>query len=284
MPARDAGHHAPTDRCSTTGDGPTAQLGAARRRPRPFRRDTTMRITSQYTASLLRRVHEFLTRQPVSVVMGDLALPMAQLEATIKELESHGADSESRRRSSMAGTGRINALTRQARLEYMRPLARAARLLFRHDPALRASLQVRLGLRRPSAVIEALRGMADVAAPYKDALLKAGFAEDFSQRMHAFADLLKGAIDARAQELGKRAGASVGLVHEAERGRQLVRLIDAMVSPRLEATPIMLGEWKSLLKQGRVRPPVDVVQPVAPSAPATPSTPAPASHSLPAAA
>jgi hypothetical protein len=137
---------------------------------------------------------------------------------------------------------------------------------------MRDALRIRVDLRRAETVMDALRSTADAAAPYKTELAKAGFAEDFTERMRTLADALKAAIDERARERSFRAGANTGKWEAVAEGRALLRLINAMVVFPLSKDPVILGQWNSLLRQERVRvPEKEVVGTV--ETPDTPETP-----------
>lgn len=207
-----------------------------------------MRTNAQFTAERLRRIREFLQRQPVTIAVGDLKEPMARLDDAIASIEAVGSSSDQRRRSSIAATGRIYALTKVARTQYMLPLQRAAAHLFPDDPSVRNALKVPTRT-RPRAIVDTLRGMADAAEPYTTALAAAGFAPDFVKRMQTVADSIKSVLDARARETALRTGATAGKRASIRTARSLVRLLDAHVAPRLD-DPALHAEWKSLLRQG----------------------------------
>jgi len=68
---------------------------------------------------------------------------------------------------------------------------------------------------------------------------------------------LKATIDDRAKDIGRRNASTAGVREEISRGRAILALLDAMVSPVLEATPPLLTEWRTLKKQ--LRPGATVV-------------------------
>jgi hypothetical protein len=52
----------------------------------------------------------------------------------------------------------------------------------------------------------------------------------------------------RNQNRGQRVGATKGLKTEEQRGRQTVRVLDALVLPALGTTDHLISEWNSLKK------------------------------------
>ncbi len=246
-----------------------------------------MRQTTQFTVGLLRRITEFLQRTQPSILIGELKSHIAQLSTITDEMSTLQIEQETRRRQSQAGTATLRKQLRTAKFEFMRPVSRMARVLFPDDPETRRAMSVPHRLFRPEEVVAALHAMAVSAEPHKAEFIAGGFATDFIERMHFAADALKAAVDARSREFGRRAAASGGAFRLAQRGRALVRLIDAMVAPRLQGNPELISEWRSLLRQGRMREapigeptdpstdgPGDPTRPTTPtSPPPTPTTP-----------
>ncbi len=212
-----------------------------------------MRVTTQYTVGLLRRIIEFLQSKEPEMAIGELKQNIARLSALTDELSKLAIEGEARKRQSRAGTGTLHRSLRAAKFEYMRPVARMGRILFPDDATARRALAVPKKLFRPEHVISALHAMAKASEPLKDEFTANGFAEDFIERMHGAADAIRTAVDARSREYGRRAAAANGSVRLAQRGRAMVRLIDAMVGPRLKENSELFAEWKSLLRQGKVR-------------------------------
>ena len=87
----------------------------------------------------------------------------------------------------------------------------------------------------------------------------------------ACGQLLRHSLDARRSHLGRRSAATLGMVQELVIGRELVRLLDALVMPWLEAhSPGQVGEWKTLTRFVR---PAAVVEKAGGEAGALPASP-----------
>lgn len=212
-----------------------------------------MRQSSHSTLALLRRIRDFLARTQPTFALGRISPHLDTLAVVADELATLIVEQDTRLRQGKAGTATLHRRIRAAKLEYMRPVAHQARALFPDDPQLRSAFALTARLRRPDAVLAALHAMSLAVEPLREHFVSAGFAADFLERMHAAADDVKEAVDARARAYGRRSAAAAGARHTAARGRALVALLDAMLAPRLESDPELRAEWRSLRRQGRVR-------------------------------
>ena len=52
----------------------------------------------------------------------------------------------------------------------------------------------------------------------------------------------------RSLDLARRSAATAGMLSELSRGRDLVRLLDLMLAPRLVGEPENLAEWRSIVR------------------------------------
>ena len=94
----------------------------------------------------------------------------------------------------------------------------------------------------------------------RDRFVAAGFGEDFVDQLKQAAVDLQRAVDLTSAQLGHRAAATSGMLQELARGRDLVRLLDAMVGSWLEDhMQDRVAEWKTLTRFVRVAPPVEAV-------------------------
>ena len=121
--------------------------------------------------------------------------------------------------------------------------------------------------------------MAQHAEGRRDRFVAAGFGEDFVDQLKQAAVDLQRAVDLTSAQLGRRAAATSGMLQELARGRDLVRLLDAMVGSWLEDhMQDRVAEWKTLTRFVRVAPPVEVVEAV--GATPTPTTTTPTTPEL----
>ena len=101
--------------------------------------------------------------------------------------------------------------------------------------------------------------------------MQVGFADDFLERLKNGASDLRAALDEKGAHYGKRSAASAGMVEELSRSKELMRVLDDMVSPGLRGTPDRLAEWRTLSRFARLsRLAEDVITPPPSGAPGTP--------------
>jgi len=159
-------------------------------------------------------------------------------------------DQEENARGFRGTAGIAQALAKSLRVELMRPISRMAKSLFAEDPDLRHALQMP-SARSYEKTIAAALALAARVDEHKARFVAAGFAEDFVDRLRKGATDLRVALDAKSVHYGKRSAASAGMVDELARGRELIRMLDDMVSATLRATPNRLAEWRTLSRFAR---------------------------------
>ncbi|MGQ0649531.1 MAG: hypothetical protein ACT4P7_18405 [Gemmatimonadaceae bacterium] len=206
--------------------------------------------------TVFRHVRDFLTESAPPVGFGSVAKLVEQLKAVIDKLEAYAREQDARSRQALAGTRTSQALSATIRREYLRPIASAAKVLFPADEPLLAALSMPQ-VRDYEGMMAAVEGMAQSASAHRQRFVEVGFPEDFVERMQKAAGDLRDAINARAVEFGRRAASTAGLRREYARGRDLVRVLNAMVDPRLAATPDRLAEWRTISRFERQNIPVE---------------------------
>ena len=123
-------------------------------------------------------------------------------------------------------------------------------------------------------LIAARISMAQHAGGRRDRFVAAGFGEDFVDQLKQAAVDLQRAVDLKSAQLGRRAAATSGMLQELARGRDLVRLLDAMVGSWLEDhMQDRVAEWKTLTRFVRVAPPVEAAGTTPTPTTTTPTTP-----------
>ncbi len=208
------------------------------------------------TLQTFRRVRDFLRRNAVVIRFAKLDAQLDALAAVVDRLTAYSVEQDTRTRLAKSGTTTLARQVRQLRMEFMVPISRFGRTLARHDSALQRALTIP---RKADAegIVAAALGMADAAEAQKAAFAAGGFSADFAEQLRAVARELKATIDDRAKDIGRRNASTAGVREEISRGRAILALLDAMVSPVLEATPPLLTEWRTLKKQ--LRPGATVV-------------------------
>ena len=157
----------------------------------------------------------------------------------------HAVEQDARDRAARSITHEKRELATKLRLEYMRPVERFAESIFPNDAALRAALSTTRQFDYAGLVSTAL-GMADFVSQNEAVFTSAGFNADFVTRLRQAAGGVSAAIVARSREVAARASSAAGQLQEVRRGRDVVRLIDAMIVPGLAGHSEQLAEWRSI--------------------------------------
>jgi hypothetical protein len=204
-----------------------------------------METKTKQGLQVLRRVHEFLGDNEVTPALGSVTAHVKSLGEVVDRLSTHAVEQEVSDRGFRAAARESQLAARTLRAEFMRPVSQLGRTLFPNEPALRRALAM------PSAqdyegLIAAALAMADRAGEHKDRFVLAGFGEDFVDRIKAAVGGLRKGLDDKAAHFGRRSAATAGSLSEMSRGRELVRLLDVMLSPRLAVTPDKLAQWRTL--------------------------------------
>lgn len=216
----------------------------------------------------LVRAQRFLNGREISVALGDLKPHVEALAALVTRLEEHATEQDSRDRSARNATEAKRALATTLRQEYLRPIEQVARGLFPNDATLRGTFKLPLK-RDDVGLLQTARGVAERAAEHQAHFVEKGLAPDFVERLRKVTTAFSDALGVRGLAIGRRSAASAGMLQELARGRDLIRLLDTMLVPRLRSQSDQLAEWRSITRFMR-RGAADVVPvdggPAAPTA------------------
>ena len=129
--------------------------------------------------------------------------------------------------------------------DHMHPIATIAAAELPRTPELAP-------LRKPGARFTAANlalaagAMAEAAAPFSDLFITAGLPADFIARLRAASDAMQDALQHRSLILGKRSGATSGLVARFVAAKKVLRAVDSLVVRSLSSDPEMLREWNTV--------------------------------------
>jgi len=157
------------------------------------------------------------------------------------------------------------------RENHMRPIAEVAKQKLRDVPEFHA-LTMPPGNATSAQLVARATAMADAAQSYERVFTDVGLPDDFITNLRSTAGDVSKSIDDRKQHTGKRKGATAGLEAEEKRGRSMLRLLDAIVRPRLGTNDALLAEWKSARRVSHKSGPATGTVVGAPPAQATPSS------------
>jgi len=169
------------------------------------------------------------------------------LDDVVAQLTAHAVNQDGSTRVSKGETANQRTLRLALRFNHMKPLAAAANVKVRDVPRAEA-------LTLPSSKMKGLRlvnaagAMADAATPHTQDLIDAGLPADFIPQLRQAADALNASLDVRAVSRQSRAGATKGIGEEEKRGSDVLKLLDALVIPKLGNDVALIAGWKNARK------------------------------------
>jgi hypothetical protein len=217
--------------------------------------------------SSFQRVQEFLAQHPLSDAPATLGAQATELNDVIARLSSDSLDQEAGGRFVRAHSESQRKLRSALYTDHMQPISRVAREVFGASGMDKAFRLPNPGAANQTLIASA-GAMAEVAEKEKDALLKHGLPQDFIEQLKSAASSLADARSAKVQSARRRTTATAALDDQVKRGRKAVRLLDAVLKPRLAKDPELLAAWRSAK-----RVPPQAVSATAAIAPATSQAP-----------
>lgn len=222
-----------------------------------------------------RRVQEFLTAHPFADAPVDLGKQRVELDEVVGQLSQDAVEQEAGHRLTAAGNKNQRELRRDLWDNHMLPISRVGRDVFGI-----AGMDRALKLPKKSVtnevVLAAAGAMAEAASKQEAALIEHGLSKDFVAELRAASAALATALGNRDGTMRRRVTATAGMSDQVKRGRRALRLLNAILAPKLATDPELLAAWNNVR---RVKPSA-----AAPKAPATPAPATPAPAELPAAA
>lgn len=215
-----------------------------------MRRPTTQGIL------VLHRVNDFLVDNTATGPIGSVDKQVKELTACLELLDAHAGVQDAAAHDFRAAAVRAREARATLRNDYLRPIAKLARVIFPKGAPERTKFQMPKA-RSYHALIAAAEGLAERAAAHKTALVDGGLSEDFVERLLAAVGALRTALDEKAKHYGRRAAATTGTEAEYKRGRRIVAYLDTVVTPTWKSTPARLAEWKTLSRFARQAASVD---------------------------
>ncbi len=209
-----------------------------------------MQLRTKRGLKTLRQAHAFLAARAYTAAMGELKPQVDTLAAIVQRLDATATDQKTSHSTARAATDAKRALSHLLRMEYMRPISRIARRLFEDDTDVR-KVFTDTPPRDDEGLMQAASSFAALAGQYRERFVEKGLAPDFVERLEKTLGDFREVLVTRALERARRASATVALREELARGRDQVRIVDAMLAPRLASRPEQLAEWRSIARFAR---------------------------------
>lgn len=192
-----------------------------------------------------RRVQEFLAAHPMADPPASYGRQAVELTEVLAQLAEESQEQVSGIRTTQGDARREKALRDRLWLQHMKPISRIAR-----EAIGMAGMDRDLRLPPRSAVSETMiasaRAMAEAASDRREVFVEHGLPADFAEQARDAATQLENALTARALSERRRKTATAATRELVKRGRRAVRLIDAILSPRLARDARLLAVWNAV--------------------------------------
>lgn len=226
-----------------------------------------MRNRQSRILDTLRHVQGYLDDH-AATIGPSIAPSRRSLDGVEGELNGLAEAQASGTRNTWGETNKQRALRAALRMTHMRPIAEVARQKLSDVPEFSALTMPPLGATSTQLVTHAT-AMRDAAAVHEQVFRDMGLPDDFLAAFKAAADALTASVDRRNDEAGRRAGATAGLSALEKRAASVIRLLDAIVRPKLGSDAALIREWEAAKRIPRKRGGAnDAAQ--TPTSPATP--------------
>jgi hypothetical protein len=234
-----------------------------------------MKATQLNVLRSLRRVQEFITAHPLSDAPAALGKQSDELNSVVAQLSQDTLDQVAGGRFTESNTKHQHKLRVTLWKQHMQPVARIARELFDATGLDRALKMPSLSISH-EAMVAAGRAMAEAAAKSETTFVEHGLPVDFVAQLRAAVNALDTALGDKDTSYRRKIQATAGVVVNLRRGKRAVRLLNAIIAPRLESDPELRAAWNNARK---VRPVSQQAEPgviTAPTLVPSPASPAPA--------
>ena len=169
---------------------------------------------------------------------------IAAVARAMEDMEAHSATQAQHARAAKEKTTQKNA-ARQALREEMEAIARTARAMARKTPGIEDKFRLPSN-KRAQDWLAAARAFAVEAEALQEEFIKHGMAPAFVEGFKARIQAVERTIESRAQKSAARISATVAVAEAAERGRQAVRELDAVIRNLFGDNKPLIAEWESV--------------------------------------
>lgn len=189
------------------------------------------------------RVRGFVAAHPLEGG-ADYGVPKQLLDEIMERLASHDMMQERGTRKGRAAVVSQRLLARRLRDVHLKPIAQVGRAVLRDVPELHALLRPPRADVPASRMITQAMVVRELAAAHEQVLAANGCEVGFLAALDAAIGALQEVLALRADTYGARVGSRQGIIEEIRRGRDAVRMIDAVVRRRFADQPHVIEEWR----------------------------------------
>ncbi len=211
------------------------------------------------TYEMFRRVDGFGAERaadfPASSLGGE---KFAALGGVIDELEEQGTAQSAGGSAARTSTGAKRAAREELR-QQMAAISETARAMESARPGLAASFRMP-NTNGDQALLTAAGAFVEAAEPLKNEFIRHELPATFLEDLNAARSAFESALSSQNQNTGRRVTATAAIEAVIERGRQIVRELDAIVSNKYRKDHATLAAWESASRVERLprkkKPPI----------------------------
>ena len=189
-----------------------------------------------------RRVQAFLDAHVTNLTTTIPASLRVRIDAVVQQLANGQAEQALATAMARTETAKQAEYRRDAYLRFLRPIGRMATVVFGDSWQLRSLVMPAASTRQPR-FLERAALVADVASTYPQAFVGHGMQADFVDQLQMALDQIKSAGDAHARYVGRQVAATASLKASAKYARDIVGLLDALLTPALKNDPALFANW-----------------------------------------
>ena len=233
-----------------------------------------MRSRQSVLLDAARHVQAFLDEN-AALIGPNIASSRRNLDDAVSKLTAMAVTQTGGTLASKGATARQRSLRVSLRNNNMKPIAAVAKLLL-HDVPEFAALTMPVKQLGATQLVAAAHGMADAAQIHAATFTGAGLPDSFITDLRTAADAVTTSLDGRQKHTGSSKAATAGLKAQETRLRNLFKLLNALVTPRLGTNVVLLTKWKAtkaIVHKAIVPTPAPAPVPAGTPAPAATGTP-----------
>lgn len=207
----------------------------------------SMKARQRQVLRSFRRVREFIAANVPAESQAGLGVQLAELDDVLSSITEMATEQEAGSRLTSAETRRQATLRMALWDRHMLPVSRVAREVFGSSPGVDAALRMPSKRTADSQLLlAAAAAMAEAAQPHAALFVSHGLSQNFVTELREAATRLETALTARETTQRRTITATAGVSLQITRGRRAVRLLNAILAPRLAGNGDLLATWNSV--------------------------------------
>jgi hypothetical protein len=201
-----------------------------------------MKSSESKALAVIRRVQGFLDT-PVMKLTKIIPAPLrVRIDVVVRQLADGQVQQVLATAMARAETAKQAEYRREAYLRFLRPIGRIAMICFGESRQRRSLVMSAASTRQPRFLKRAAL-VADVASGYPKVFVGHGMTADFVDQFQSLLGQIRSAGDAHHHYIGRQVAATASLKWSARYARDVVGLLDALLTPALKNDPALFAQW-----------------------------------------